>query len=409
MRDCNQQEEQRFLALFDEFFNAERDARKQHDPNNYSLDRMIPLAELVGHPERKLKLLHVAGTKGKGTTTQFLDALIRSCGKKCAFFASPHISTYRERFQVNGGFLSYERMYEAGVDIVNRVHNAGLKPSLFEIFTVMALKLFVDEGMEYAVLETGIGGRLDSTNYIQHPEMTLIAPVSFDHMALLGNTIEQIAGEKAGILKPGVPVVLLKQPYKEAEDVVRKRAAELGCPVLTPLSHEECAPYLPNNLPDFLIDNFGGALAAIRALGFNPQPSQFKMPQLRARFDKICDDPLVLLDGAHNADSMQKLVAALNKIYPEVHWTVVLGCVLGKDVHGMVDALKNLRNAKYILTNPRTYKGTALPQLQEAITAAGLPVICTIDELKSRSQLPAGPLLFTGSFFTTTIGEDLFN
>jgi dihydrofolate synthase/folylpolyglutamate synthase len=291
--------------------------------------------------------------------------------------------------------------------MVQLLHEAKLHPSLFELFTVMALKLFVEEGVETAVLETGIGGRLDATNYISNPIMTLITPVSFDHMALLGNTIEQIAAQKAGIMQPGVPVVMLKQPYKEAEAVIRRHADELGCPLLQPVSLEEAEPFLPAVLPDFLKDNFRGALAGIRALGLSPKPENFRMPQLRARFDKICDKPLVLLDGAHNGDSMEKLVAALMKIYPGVKWNVVLGCVEGKDIKAMANALSKLEGASFILTNPRTFKGSALPQLQEEMK--NLPVQAVIPKLTSREQLPDGPLLFTGSFFTTVIGEDLFN
>ena len=407
MRDCIPEEEERFLGLFKEFFDAEKHVKKQHDPATYTLARMYPVAAAAGNPERKLKVIHIAGTKGKGTTTQFTDALVRSCGFSSGLFASPHVSTYRERFQVNGGFLSYARMYRAGQEMVDLLHRNNLHPSLFELFTVMALKLFVEERLEFAVMETGIGGRLDATNYISDPVMTIITPVSYDHIALLGDTIEKIAAEKAGIMQPGVPVVVLKQPYPEAEKVILEHAKELGCPVLRPVSYEEAAPYVKTALPDFLMDNFRGALAAVKALGLNPEPADFKMPQLRARFEKICDKPLVMLDGAHNGDSMEKLVAALGKVYPDVHWNVVLGCVEGKDVKGMAAALSKLRNASFILTNPRTFKGSALAQLQEAMK--DLPVKEVIPQLTSRSQLPDGPLLFTGSFFTTVIGEDLFN
>ena len=407
MRDCIPEEEDRFFGLFKEYFDTEKYVKKQHDPATYTLARMYPVAAAAGNPERKLKVIHIAGTKGKGTTTQFTDALLRCCGIKSGLFASPHVSTYRERFQVNGGFLSYGRMRRAGQEMVELLHKANLHPSLFELFTVMALKLFVEEGVEVAVLETGIGGRLDATNYISNPIMTLITPVSFDHMALLGNTIEEIAAQKAGIMQPGVPVVMLKQPYLEAENVIRNHAKELGCPLLLPVPLEEARPFLPDNLPDFLQDNFCGALAGIKALGLEPKPEQFKMPQLRARFEKICDDPLVLLDGAHNGDSMEKLVAALLKIYPGVKWNVVLGCVEGKDIQAMTKALSKLEGASFILTNPRTFKGSALPQLQEAMKS--LPVQAVIPKITSREQLPNGPLLFTGSFFTTVIGEDLFN
>ena len=207
MRDFDAAQEQRFFDIFKKYYDLEKDAGKQHNPENYSLDRMYPLAALVGNPEKRFKIIHVAGTKGKGTTCHFMSALLASCGKRVGLFTSPHLSTVRERFQIDNELVSYETLIAAGEKLVKAVDKAGLSPSLFELFTVMALKIFADAGVEYVVFETGIGGRLDATNYVQ-PVLTVIVPISFDHMALLGNTIEEIAGEKAGILKKGVPLVL---------------------------------------------------------------------------------------------------------------------------------------------------------------------------------------------------------
>lgn len=410
MRDYDEAQEQLFFGLFKEYFDSEKDAGKQHDPANYSLDRMFPLAELAGNPERRLKVIHIAGTKGKGSTSHFISALLESCGKTVGLFTSPHLCTVRERFQVNNQLLPYDVLIKESTEFLKAVKAAGLKPSLFELFTVLALKMFASQGVEYAVMETGIGGRLDATNYIQAPVMTVIAPISFDHVALLGNTIEAIASEKAGIIKSHVPVVISKQPYAAAEKVLLAKAAAVCAPVLRPCEQSETVGFLPEKFPFFLRENFCSSLKAVEALGLHPQPQRFKVPQLRARMELIRRQPqMVLLDAAHNGDSMQKLVAGLAELYPEVGWTVVLGCVKGKDVHGMAQALKALPNARYILTNPQTGKGSALPELEAEAQNAVLNVIGTISELKSASQLPAdSPLLFTGSFFTALIGEELF-
>jgi dihydrofolate synthase/folylpolyglutamate synthase len=270
------------------------------------------------------------------------------------------------------------------------------------------MKLFVKCGVEYAVMETGIGGRLDATNYVRNPLVTVITPISFDHVALLGNTIEAIASEKAGIIKPNVPLVLSRQPYAAATDVVKRRAAELSAPVFAPEELSEAEAFLPQDCPQFLRENFTSSLKAVRLLGVEPSPEKFTMPQLRARFECIHQNPIVVLDGAHNADSMQKLVAAINEKYAGTHWNVVLGAVKGKDVHGMAQALRNL-DADFILTNPHTGKGSALPLLIEEANAAGLHIYMVIETLNERSQLPLDkPLLFTGSFFTALIGEELF-
>ncbi len=410
MRDYDDAQEQFFFGLFKEYFDSEKDAGKQHDPANYSLDRMYPLAELAGNPEHRLKVIHIAGTKGKGSTSHFISALLEACGKTVGLFTSPHLCTVRERFQVNNQLLPYDVLIKESTVFLKAVKAAGLKPSLFELFTVLALKIFALQGVEYAVMETGIGGRLDATNYIANPVMTVIAPISFDHVALLGHTIEAIASEKAGIIKPHVPVVISKQPYTAAEKVLLDKAASVEAPVLRPCEMAETEGFLPTKFPFFLRENFCSSLKAVEALGLHPQPQSFKLPQLRARMELIRKEPrMVLLDAAHNGDSMQKLVTGLAEMYPDVSWTVVLGCVKGKDVHGMAQALKGLPNAHYILTNPQTGKGSALPELEAEAKNAGLPILCTIHELKNASQLPSvSPLLFTGSFFTALIGEELF-
>ena len=408
MRDFNPAAEAAFFGLFRPFFDSEKDAGKQHDPANYSLDRMYPLAELAGNPEKRLKIIHVAGTKGKGTTSHFISALLGGCGKRVGLFTSPHLCTVRERFQIDNALASYELLTAEAADFVTAVENASLAPSLFEIFTLLAMKLFVKCGVEYAVMETGIGGRLDATNYVRNPLVTVITPISFDHVALLGNTIEAIASEKAGIIKPNVPLVLSRQPYAAATDVVKRRAAELSAPVFAPEELSEAEAFLPQDCPQFLRENFTSSLKAVRLLGVEPSPEKFTMPQLRARFECIHQNPIVVLDGAHNADSMQKLVAAINEKYAGTHWNVVLGAVKGKDVHGMAQALRNL-DADFILTNPHTGKGSALPLLIEEANAAGLHIYMVIETLNERSQLPLDkPLLFTGSFFTALIGEELF-
>ncbi|MGI5924797.1 MAG: bifunctional folylpolyglutamate synthase/dihydrofolate synthase [Lentisphaeria bacterium] len=409
-RGYDKQREEVFFALFRPYFDAEKDAGKQHDPANYSLARMTPLLALADHPEQRLRVLHVAGTKGKGSTCHFIANLLSSAGRRVGLFTSPHLATVRERFEIDGVLLSYERLTAFGREFVDKVAAAGLEPSLFELFTVMAMALFVDDGVEYAVLETGIGGRLDATNVVPKPCCTVITPVSFDHMALLGNSIEAIAGEKAGILKAGVPLVLGKQPYAAAAAVIKARAAALGCEVLSPraLSVAERA-LLPAPCAPFLLDNFALALTALDCLGVTPSPAAFRPPELRARCEKISDEPLVLLDAAHNADSMEKLCAALLALYPGQRWTVVLGMVKGKDIKGMVQALRVLP-AEFILTNPHTGKGSGLDELIGETAQAGLTVRAVIRDLQSKTELPVDrPLLFTGSFFTALIGEQLFN
>ena len=408
MEDFSLERENDFFSLFQEYFDLEKDVGKQHDTQNYSLDRMYPLASLAGNPERKLKILHVAGTKGKGSTSFYLTALRNAAGKSCGVFTSPHLLTVRERFQVNNQFLSYETLEAAAIPLCQRIKAAGLKPSLFEIFTVMALQLFAQGGLEYAVLETGIGGLLDATNYVPDKVATVITPLSYDHTALLGNTIEEIATQKAGILRTGVPLILAPQPFPAAETTVLECAEKLGCPVFTDFNNIDITNYSLNISVPFLQDNLRVALRTMEVLGLTPDPMRFHSPTLPARFQVLRDDPPIILDAAHNGDSARQLARAIAARYPRRHFVCVLGCVPGKDLQGIIVGLKEM-DAEFILTNPDTPRGSALPQLVEAARENELKIRSIQEHISSRDDLPAAtPLLFTGSFFTALIGAKLF-
>jgi dihydrofolate synthase/folylpolyglutamate synthase len=386
----------------------ERDTSRSYSPGEYSLERMPILAGLAGNPERSLEVIHVAGTKGKGSTCHYLASLLAATGRRVGTFASPHLSSVRERFQVNGVPIEYEPLLAQARELVAAMESADLVPGFFEVLTVLALALFVRESCDMAVVETGIGGRLDATNYISAPLCTAITPISLDHTQLLGSTVEEIAAEKAGILKPGVPLVLGTQPFPAAEHVIRQRANALAVPVETPAPPAEAAPWLPSSTPSFLVENFGIALRICQLLDRVPRRAAFRPPQPRGRFEIVRQAPLVLLDAAHNADSARRLAQAVHEHFPQLHWTVVLGVVKGKDVAGIVGELAKL-DADFVLTNPRPPKASALAELAVAAQAAGLPHR-VLPEIACPGDLPDDrPLLFTGSFFTALIGEELYS
>ena len=165
----------------------------------------------IGHPERKMKVVHVAGTNGKGSVCAFLSTMLAAGGKRCGLFTSPHLVKINERFQINNIPVSDEiflRAYDKVMKIVKEMQDDGFyHPAYFELLFAIGMVIFEEEGVEYLVLETGLGGRLDATNIVEHPIVTVITSISLDHTEILGDTIEEIAGEKAGIIKQGVPVV----------------------------------------------------------------------------------------------------------------------------------------------------------------------------------------------------------
>ncbi len=412
MRDVNPQLEAAFFDLFKAYFDLEKDAGAQHDSHNYTLARMEPLAALAGHPEERLRVIHVAGTKGKGSTCYYMGALLNAAGRRCGLFTSPHVDSVRERFQLDGRPIDYAPLHAAAEEFCARLKDSGLTPSLFEIFTVLALKIFAEAGVDYAIMETGIGGRVDATNYVPRKVLQAITPVSFDHMALLGGTIEAIAAEKAGIITTAAPTVIAPQPYPAAEAVLLAHAREMGSPVIRPDSDDgddDTAAWLPPETPDFLRENFRCALAGVRALGETPRPAAFQPPLLRARFQLLRDEPPVLIDAAHNGDSARRLARAVLQRFPRRHFLCVLGVLAGKDLAGIVAGLKPL-DAEYILVNPRTPRASAREALEAECRRQGLPVRAVLDDIACADDLPAGaPLLFTGSFFTALTGKMLFD
>ncbi len=405
----DQTREREFFEVFRDYYDFEAGVFRRADTGHYSLDRMIPLAEAAGNPEENLNIIHVAGTKGKGSTCAFLAAFLNAAGERCGLYASPHLYSVRERFQVAGEQVGYDELLARARELEEVIRGAGLTPTLFEIMTVFAMRLFVEQECRWCVLETGIGGVLDATNYIPAPRCTVITPVSLDHRDLLGDTVEQVAFQKAGIIKPHVPVVCGNQPFSEAEAVILRRAKEVRAPLHVVDEKSNPAPWGVLPAPPFTLDNFHLARATCRVLGIKPVSERFVAPVLWGRFQVLRHDPPVVIDAAHNADSARRLAEAVLDVFPGMRFTVVLGVVPGKDVEGIMREMARL-DADFVLTDPRPPKASALDRLRECAASAGVEcrVIQDIQCVDDLGDIARGPLLFTGSFFTALIGFELF-
>lgn len=198
------------------------------------LERVMELSNFFGNPERKLKTIHIAGTNGKGSTSHLIAASLQAAGYKTALYTSPHLVDFRERIRINGKMIPKEKV----VDFVERWKECGYtgeKPSFFELTMMMAFEWFANEKVDYAVIETGMGGRLDSTNILT-PILCVITNISPDHTQFLGHTLPEIAAEKAGIIKEGVPVVI-GEADKEVEGVFRAKATEMAAPIIEVYRH----------------------------------------------------------------------------------------------------------------------------------------------------------------------------
>ena len=294
------------------------------------LERIRAVLEALGDPHKACQVVHVAGTNGKGSTCAMIDAGLRAAGVRTGLFTSPHLIEPTERVRIDGIPVS-EAQFARAFEVVHRAAESlalDCHPSYFETVTAMAFWLFREMGLETAVVEVGLGGRLDATNVVE-PALTVITPVDYDHQAYLGNTIEAIAAEKAGILKAGVPAVFARQGPSAAA-VLEARARELGVPVRRAADCEvrdlvmdargsrfSVGAFTDLACPlagEHQVDNAVTAVLALEALGGLPRGiAELRWP---GRLEYISPNPDVILDGAHNPAGARALAAYLERFYP---------------------------------------------------------------------------------------------
>jgi len=383
------------------------------------LENTRRLAALAGNPQERLRFIHVAGTNGKGSTCAMIEAIYSATGLRVGLFTSPHLISFRERIQVN-------RVSISEADVVRLVQQAQRylrgfphdhSPTFFEVVTVMALCYFAEQGCDLVVWETGMGGRLDATNIVT-PVASVITNIEFDHERWLGSTLSKIAAEKAGIIKPGVPVVTASDA-PEALGVIRAAAGLAQAPLVTVGIEEVRTPPLdtialplPGEHQKF---NAALALATVRALSSRFPVSDdavrrgLAAVQWAGRLQKIqtAPDCVTLLDGAHNPAGVHALEAALNLYYPDRRPVMIFGVLQDKDWSAMCHRLSPLAQALYLV--PVTSARSARPddlRLACQVTAAHLPIqICASIEEALELTRDAPFRLITGSLYL--VGEAL--
>ncbi|HEY8209210.1 MAG TPA: folylpolyglutamate synthase/dihydrofolate synthase family protein [Myxococcaceae bacterium] len=322
------------------------------------MERVEEALSDLGHPERALPAVHVAGTNGKGSTCAFVARALEVAGRKVGLYTSPHLVRFNERIQVNGRPIEDRTLGERVLEVLARYRRRDERPfplTFFELGTLVAFQHFAEERVDVAVLETGLGGRLDATNCCQ-PQVTAITPISFDHMEWLGHTLEAIAREKAGILKPGVPCVCAAQP-EEALRVIESTAASVGAPLRLQGRDFHLDPAMELSLRGpHQLQNAAVARACLEVLGVPDEAAREGLLTARwpGRLEEIPRHasrggpggggggeriaPL-LLDGAHNPAGAQALAAALDALYPGRRVHAVFGVLADKDLDGMARAL----------------------------------------------------------------------
>ncbi len=391
-----------------------------------TLDRVHRLLEATGHPERALPpVIHVAGTNGKGSTLAMIRAGLEAGGETCHVYTSPHLARFHERIRLAGTLIAEDALSQILDDCL--AANGSTPITFFEITTVAAFLAFSRSPADWTLLEVGLGGRLDATNVIDAPRLTIITPVDLDHQQFLGETVAAIAGEKAGILKRGVPCVVAPQ-HEDALEVIEARAAKLGVPLLVHGQHWHVTtehgrlvyqdedglldlplPVLPG---PHQIQNAGTALAALRALGKGDAAAEAAMTRAEwpARMQRLRHGPLVeaagscelWLDGGHNPAGGRAVAATLRGM-PSRPTHLVCGMLGTKDVQGYLSPLAQVADSLTAVTIPDSDATLSADVTAGHARAVGLPAATAETTLAAVTQLaaahPGARLLICGSLY----------
>jgi dihydrofolate synthase/folylpolyglutamate synthase len=361
----------------------------------FSLDAENALLEKLGNPHMDLKYIHVAGTNGKGSTSAFIATILKEANYKVGCFTSPFLFTYNEMFKVNGTDISddeFARIFSLVKPSYDELYSEGISPSEYEILTVMSFIYFKEKDCDVVVMEVSMGGRVDTTNVIPSPLVTVITPISYDHMTILGSTLSEIATEKAGIIKQGTKVVSAPQE-KEVQQVLSKVCKEQK--VSLEYASSPCLVSRSLKGQDFMVAEFGssfstgllgsyqiqnGALAILtieklKASGFYISDSALKegirKTKWFGRFTVIRENPPVIIDGGHNRQGAAVLAESLRAYFKDKKITFVLGILKDKEVDVMLDELLPLAKEVYTMNvpNPRTLPAD---ELADMITKRGI-------------------------------------
>jgi dihydrofolate synthase/folylpolyglutamate synthase len=402
----------------------------------YDLSRMQSFMHLLGDSQRGLPTVHVTGTKGKGSTSAMIASILNSCGFSVGLYTSPHLHTMRERIQLDGKPLS-EEAFAAAVDhvwpTVDAMAGADSPEHVttFETLTAMAFSVFAERKVDFQVLEVGMGGTLDATNLVEDPLVCVITSISLDHTAILGDTVEEIARDKAGIIKLGAIVVTA--PRSPGVIAILEEACSNAGATLVNIAEAYSWQGGEWSLKgqDFVVDGPRGrwqgwlpllgkhqlenavcAVAAAEALigrGIDV-PQQAALDGLEkvywpGRLEVLQENPLVVVDGAHNPYSTQQLVQAVQRHFPVERCILLFGASQGHDLTGIVAALMELAPASVIATTSRHPRSVPMDRLMKEFQDAGLPVQWGGEVTKGLEQAKgmAGPgdlILATGSLFT---------
>jgi dihydrofolate synthase / folylpolyglutamate synthase len=422
-----------YLLSFADF---ERTGRFQERPD---VAPMLALLKRLGDPQLGRTTVHVAGSKGKGSVCSMIESILRESGQATGLYTSPHLHDYTERIAIDGEPVSRET-FAALVDEVRVAAKAEREAGndrlvTFDLLTAMGFVAFRNAGVDAQVIEVGLGGRVDQTNVFERKDVAVITPLSFEHTAVLGDRIEQIAAEKAAIITPGCVAVLAPQPYAEAAEVVRDFAAKAGALLVDVAAEyrwtirardlrgqdvriESAEGVVEARLPllgEHQAENAATAVAAARALRVDGDAMARGLESVRwpGRVEVLCEEPLVIADGAHNADSARRLRETLRDYFAGRPVTFVFGAGGDKDIGGLLDELAPIAE-RVIATraqHPRSLEPALIAQAAEArgVSAESANSVSEAIERALAAKTRGGLICLAGSLFVAAEGREHFH
>ena len=346
------------------------------------------MLEQLGNPQCGIPFVHIAGTNGKGSTTAFLCKILEQTGKKVGMFTSPHLITFEERIRINGVYISKEDVTRLGNQLLEM--SFDVSPTMFDYCLAMAVLYFKEQACDIMVMETGIGGRYDSTSALGVPELAIITQIGFDHMAVLGNTLEEITGEKAGIIKTDCPVVVHNQE-PVVLDVLKKEADSVNAAALYITTQEDIR--FVSSIPMKMVGAYQGENAATASLAARVLFEKWSAEKglavteqqvqdyihtgisetfWKGRMEIVNEHPFFMIDGAHNSHGVTALADSLQKLYPGEKFHFIMGVMADKDYEEMIDVLLPLA-IDFVTVTPESNRALQSSDLAECIEKKGIP------------------------------------
>ena len=402
------------------------------------LERIEALCNLVGNPQDKLRFVHVGGTNGKGSTCSMIAGMLQNAGYKTGLFTSPYVIDFRERIQIDGEMIDPDELgsiVEELIPLVAELDKQEITPTEFEVLTVVALVYYQRHNCDFVVLEVGLGGLCDSTNIIKNPEVCVITSVSYDHTHILGETIEEIAFQKSGIIKENTSVVVYPQPFEEAQQIIIKTAKEKNCRIyavdedlINPVESDMSGSVFSYKDYTVKVSLVGAHQLYIAATAFEASIALIERgvnltvenilfgienAHIAARTQIVSKKPLVLIDGGHNPDGVAALCKNLVTVFSGKSVTAIVGMMADKDISESAKLLAPLCDKILTVTvdNPRSMKADGLKEIFERYNSD----VTAFDNLGSALNEVIGKigenemLLICGSLYLASEAENFKN